>query len=314
MNKQQKIIALCASHIDSFERLSNLKQMICEWNSQEVKIPLFIGISVDDPFFISAFDYFDEAYVIYPTICFFISSEKKSQFQHYKQVYEKIKDIYSTENPYVVFTDDDDLWHPQRITHYAAALKETKTDVLRIPIYGELSEGKIISTNYQGTSGNYIEYVCKFRLFEQFLMTVSDFLLDHYLCDLCFVKFLRTNKNLVTKIDIPKDIWMYYYRGSEVSNKKNIKRVSYYLDYFTLDEILKNKIGIVKHFINDYSTFLLMYPKRTVKEKTKEKIIEGFLFFNRDYLKLNYSFFIHLYNHLSINKYFQNFIDSPEVI
>ena len=86
--------------------------MLESWRQQSFSLELSVSISFDP--------------VLRPRVnspvmhCLIISEQhtSRSQFQHYAHLVTLDFPV----NTHVMFTDDDDLWHPERSLHYAEAL------------------------------------------------------------------------------------------------------------------------------------------------------------------------------------------------
>ena len=86
--------------------------MLESWRQQSVGLELSVSISFDPVL---------RPRVNPPVMHYLIISEQptpRSQFQHFAHLVK----LDFPANTHVMFTDDDDLWHPGRSLHYAEAL------------------------------------------------------------------------------------------------------------------------------------------------------------------------------------------------
>lgn len=86
--------------------------MLETWRHQRFSLELSVSISFDPVL---------RPHVNPPVMHYLIISEQptpRSQFQHFAHL---VKFDFPA-NTHVMFTDDDDLWHPGRSLHYAEAL------------------------------------------------------------------------------------------------------------------------------------------------------------------------------------------------
>lgn len=60
----------------------------------------------------------------------YFHSERKSQFQHLKYIYDNLNKNIDRENNWICFCDDDDMYHPQRIAYLNYTLQILNTDAL----------------------------------------------------------------------------------------------------------------------------------------------------------------------------------------
>lgn len=117
-----KLIVLCASHIQSKQRLYYLNDMLNSWSNQSRPSILYISISYSN-------ELKDDVYELlakWHNINIFPSEEleiyiiqyrkRQSQFSHYTYLLQEYKE--ELKDKWIMFTDDDDLWNSNRILEY----------------------------------------------------------------------------------------------------------------------------------------------------------------------------------------------------
>lgn len=116
------IIILCASHIDSERRFSFLKEMIQSYIAGDhANFYISISFSISE---VEIKNYFKKLQEDGIPIYIFYQKEKMKQFEHYRFLSElEFPGDFARNpagepsgDPWIVFTDDDDTWHPQRIS------------------------------------------------------------------------------------------------------------------------------------------------------------------------------------------------------
>ena len=142
------IIALCASYINTEIRLKHFFLMLNSWIQQEYLIPpLLISTSiVDDKLyneFVNKLAVFNTNNKEVLSDIFFkvlISRRQINQFKHYSNILKKHPELIDL-NPWTLFTDDDDIWHPKRAAIYATTIQQliqinnTTIDHIDCPYY-----------------------------------------------------------------------------------------------------------------------------------------------------------------------------------
>ena len=199
----EPLIALCASHIDSERRLRHFRNMLESWKEQTINIPLYVSLSTEPMWNRLVLKRSLEA--TYPGLQVFTRSRKHSQFSHYKALTDELYD--ECPEAWVIFTDDDDLWHPLRALSYAGSLLQllgkeelnTTTDI-RTPAAHSFQRGlhadvqrwdqvDDLQIKAEGDR-NYIQQCCRFFHLKQFVDHCSQDLLNFPYCDVRFMTFV----------------------------------------------------------------------------------------------------------------------------
>src|SRR5258708_7789844 len=127
-----RIVCFCASHIDSEKRLARFKLMLKSWKEQNLPTgdlstwkrlaPLWISISYET----TELETLTESVILKMTdvpMLILKNKSRKTQFQHYLQLNKRIQkepgfESMSEKGIWVLFTDDDDTWHRDRLENY----------------------------------------------------------------------------------------------------------------------------------------------------------------------------------------------------
>ena len=311
------LICLCASHINSIERKEYFLNMIERWFNQNHKIELHISLSATDDinilYTINNLPKYDMLYIYY-------QKEKLSQFNHYKCL---LQSITNHDDPYVIFTNDNDLWHPDRSFYFFELITNYAQNMTygRIPYYYENdsyifnNNGKIICQ--VPNPGEYIEYICKLNIFRNFVNNATDLILNHYLADMFFLHYLRTKnkeRGFILKIDDPE--WMYYLRGTSKSiadkNNRNVIDSDFYKLYINIPSNLLSDPSFTYAQLNCMTLFFLCNADNDIIDK-KKMLNEYFQFMREyEYNPSKYSNIIKkLFFFLLTTSYFNEIINSP---
>jgi len=132
-----EIVALIASHISSKVRLSNfivcLRSIACQTHKPE---KLYISFYVEEDV-ASVEDVkgtLADVLVGIDTLLL-AQSQCHSQFEHFGCIVSALADRAAV-NPWLLFADDDDIWHPKRIEGYMRAIYQhasSRTDAVSLP-------------------------------------------------------------------------------------------------------------------------------------------------------------------------------------
>lgn len=114
-----------------------------------------------------------------------IQTSQLAQFEHYQRVMRHLRDDrgFGRSN-WLLFSDDDDLWHSERTEWY----KKTT----RMPKFYDCGVVRsLLDNGEQSTDGNYVDFAVQFSIFHEFFATIaSPEMLRHRFCDVRFKRFL----------------------------------------------------------------------------------------------------------------------------
>lgn len=232
-------VAFCACYIDDRRRLETLMCMICSWRAQTMSCPLHLAISVPDE---SMQEHVEEILTYAATIyksegavfSFQIHNERKSQFEGYKSLVDSFR-IALHAMQWIVFSDDADIWHPERIETYAKMCYKTNRHTPHINTIdcaicaesGRCQIDKAVKTaefadmmvkcgKAKIVKGNkYVTNCVRFERLALFMDSSTKELLTCPLADVRFKTFLTSDcdeKKRVVITPANEAIWMYYYR------------------------------------------------------------------------------------------------------
>ena len=176
-----KIVQLCASHIDSLDRLYKLEHNLK-------------GFVNDDTIFFIVSLSFDEEYITHvqdlqnkhPS-SLHVHLQRKSQFEHY--CFLASLEFDSGIEWWVMFFDDDDVCHPLRHKVYSQFIDNN--DIVYI------DECALYELNrpFEYCNQEYFAFACKLDIFRYFFIFNSNYLFAINGCDLIFRNYLRALPN-----------------------------------------------------------------------------------------------------------------------
>lgn len=204
------IHTLCASHISELKRLFLFEKMLNSVLSQTVKTTLHISISHskelenDTVKFIRKWSS--------SQIIFYKRKNVLAQFRHYSLLIEDLQEILDPDT-YILFTDDDDIWAPERIEVYLKCIKTHNEHTFIIS--NSIIRGKNINEGI--IEDKYNEYISICTTLKDAMTNITATFFKKRLESLVFdVEFYKTvssgcNSYLLDNID-NKVNWLYFYQ------------------------------------------------------------------------------------------------------
>lgn len=227
------VLCLCASHINNMTRLAYFGCMLKSWHDQidarkdPVKCKMIVLLSAADKRLYDGAVKIAEKYLEDDQLR--IWEVEGRQFEKYKVASERLlKELNA--NDWLIFTDDDDLWHKQRVEFFNFFTSDDHShDVVRVMRICEnlktvteqnytiaehidkaLAEDKLDIVDE--TQTNYVNYMVRFHVLHNFFTAVSPILLKHKYADMGFCQYLNTKFELPEVSMYNETNWMYYFR------------------------------------------------------------------------------------------------------
>lgn len=243
-----RFVCLLASVIQEERRLAFFRQLLDSVRAQLVKpdemiVSIFIDPSLEGD---NGDQFWQELFHDLPFVRVMRQKRKKRQFVQIAEMLGKVEDSPST---FVIFSDDDDLWHPRRVFEYCALYNDTRAKVgdAVMPRFSAMIILHAMKTNntkcpdHQGTSD--VDGMIRCRCVEmRFLpyeargdveyhhmavrpVVIKDFIAENgrmirhnRFADMVFRRFVVTYKpkECRTTYGCPPH-WMYFYRHCDSS-------------------------------------------------------------------------------------------------
>ena len=269
------LLCLCASHIDSENRIGRLFQMINSWKEQTIQVPLIISISFEIPrlelLFDSIYNKIDKLTIIK-------SKVKFRQFEHYFKLVAILEKAEIRDDRFIMFTDDDDLWSNKRSEIFTLTcnnIHDDKVTSVKVPSMvksidkfdigfdieldigsnikdytkpSDIDEGikygklKVENDINERMIEDYIKYAVRFYVLKNFVISSPVILISRY-ADMHFVKYIRTygkDKNTTLVVQIKNnDEWIYFYRyDKKTSHVSDVESYSGQYDFENCDQVM----------------------------------------------------------------------------
>jgi hypothetical protein len=248
------LVGVCGSHLDSVQRIGYLRAMLRSWAEQEHGIALYLSLSCEPGLEEEVSKEVERLQNAHPTLTMSRVETKRSQFQHYALITQRLlaEHTCNSDSVWVLFSDDDDIWHPRRTLEMYTNLKAmrhmrslTSTSACVLPYYLDCPGTANVLTWKQaedairrGTAT--IEYsprrsttelwlaACLLKHLADFIARSSDALLAHRYCDMCLSKYLFHSMGYGTaRCSLSGDAtWLYMHRGKNGLVKNTPKLAS----------------------------------------------------------------------------------------
>lgn len=217
-----RVRCLCASHIDDMMRMKYFFAMLdstCKQLTTSVDFQVIVRMWIS-PELRASFDVRMDAIrkmtieygIKCPLVIF--SNEPCSQFRHLSELVRFAKD-----DTWLMFTDDDDIWHPLRLQQYCilmqAAHAHGQLDITYVQAGAHYCTLRDMSSDIFASTHEHVDVALKSgklkmvhdvkipefwsmatrgKFARLFFQRIDDDLLDHGLCDRLFARFLALNK------------------------------------------------------------------------------------------------------------------------
>jgi len=186
------LLGLCASHINSEKRVPYVVKMLKSVAAQTTSLEgFYMRVSYGLPT--------DKLLEVRRAVRKAFKGCKGSlyevkgsftQFEHYKLLLERVVTERKL-NPkeakeWVIFSDDDDIWHPDRVTLYKHNLKPSLSERPNTRALRLWSR----SQTRRNSSGDYVDYTIPLWLFNEFITRVTPQVISHKFCDVLLTSFI----------------------------------------------------------------------------------------------------------------------------
>ncbi len=218
------LTVLIASHVDDPARLRWFQCCLESIARQTVSVAVEIAWSSD---IVGAQRLFDRVRDDFISLRTFQSDGRRSQFRHYET-------LSDGREGWILFSDDDDLWHPRRAEDYAifasvsgiltcsclhglsSATSKTTLAEIQPEDFEDVDRGvesgsaSVQNDRLDCKVANYTQLATSRRVLREFVARAGPLLDDRY-CDLAFSVFVRTYQPHNTAV-FKTVQWNYYYR------------------------------------------------------------------------------------------------------
>jgi hypothetical protein len=261
------LIVLCASHLDCPDRIEHLLEMIKCYITQSFKVPFFLSLSYN-PTLKEAIRELLKAFVQTQDklpFKFFVQKGHVTQWEHYKFLTTKVRDADVNSDPWIMFTDDDALWHPDRIGIYHMAVKSMKSpfDIIVVPgyTYGEEFINDPMDVD------KYFLCSCQLSKLKDFVNRCEPLHLAHQYCSAMFMRYLHSSSKRWTYDSTPTSFYTHRHMGDKITIKVPPTLYGVFLDVMDKYKFTKGECAIVWDFTELTTT--------TVFEPTAKRIAAG---------------------------------------
>jgi hypothetical protein len=204
------LVCLCASHLGTTSRSTKLLHLLSSVRERQTTLParIHISVSLDEKKLGEK-----ETTTIREALNkelkrwsgrlhVYAHKKQKSQFEHYAWLvaHAKLDDA-----GWVIFTDDDDTWHDDRVYEFDKLFTLPKSYTDRINAFRCLwktTAEKDAATTHRG---NYVEYAMPVMIVKAFFRGATEGMLQHPFCDVFFLQFVWACRSGQVAISLTQD-------------------------------------------------------------------------------------------------------------
>jgi hypothetical protein len=283
-----KLICLCSCHISCVIKIKWMDEMIESWKNQTHNIDLHINISLEDNIK-TIFEHYKNSKWNCNNLFFYIQEQKLSQFEHYKNLCDRIISIFGND-VWVIFTDDDDIWEKDRALYYNILInklyeqnKENEISHIQIPTlcvnYKDSFDNNYKVKNLKNIDDcneyckdnlDYWQFCCKIKYLKDYTEKCHPDLLKDGFCNLYFVKYFYNGKTQAFRwYTKDEKRFVYYWRGNggKKINKDDSNNIH------LLDNLKKNpEKMLIKMFFMKVKLNLNLNNSISDKKKIRKKL------------------------------------------
>lgn len=244
-----KLICLIASHINSIQRIDHFMKLLDSIDNQTMKVDVYISLSHDKK--ICGQNLNNLVHRLRTTHTLYLHEYPKKQFEHYTYLTSVIN---LPDHSWVIFSDDDDFWHPERVQSYAYAIEQAV-------LYNFMSDKIIFRTVRSLTRterpnleidridekslGEYFDSAVLLQDLKFFISNLTRDQRIHPYCDVLFNQYIFVRcgggKNKVICFEATN--YMYYYRDDNRYHH-NARALNNDKSKITRKDVIKNNMDL----------------------------------------------------------------------
>jgi glycosyltransferase involved in cell wall biosynthesis len=204
------VCIIVASHISNPKRIKYLIECLESLLSQTISISIYVSISfatteIREQFAIA---FSENKHLHNSMINIIVKTQKTPQMRHMEQLLELLK----TKHEWVMFCDDDDTYHKERVQTYIHTIVHSLHEIIGYPnkklagVY-ENEEG----INHRERRREYWCYCVRYDLLERFIHILLPYpdILDNKCCDVLFAEYLRRLNDEYVYAILPTTLYNY---------------------------------------------------------------------------------------------------------
>lgn len=209
---------IIASHISNPQRIKYLIECLESLLRQTVSIFIYVSISFETTELREQFAviFSENAHLHNPIMNVIVKSHKTPQMRHMEQ----LLDLLKPKHEWVMFCDDDDTYHKERVQIYLQTIVHSLNEIAQYPnkkfagVY-ENDEG----INHRERRREYWCYCVRYELLETFIHMLLPYpdILDNKCCDVLFAEYLRRLNDDYVYAIIPSTLYNYRQENNEDS-------------------------------------------------------------------------------------------------
>ena len=220
-----ELVAFLASHVGSEDRVAKLARCLASVDGAALD-GVYLSWSADEAVAADAAAVVDFFTSRIPGFAASRVEGRASQFEHFARLAFALGGDGGGD-AWVLFSDDDDVWHPDRATAYRAAANAARADAscvvcsrLARPAGGAAAPADAAAVAAAVAAGRaattdaydeYFSYCCRRRVLDAFFAVATDDLRRCQYCDVAWYRYLTSRE--ASRAFAPRDArnWLYFY-------------------------------------------------------------------------------------------------------
>ena len=248
------VCIIVASHISNSKRIKYLIECLESLLRQTISISIYLSISFETTELREQFAimFSENGHLHNPIMNIIVKSHKTPQMRHMEQLLDFLK----PKHEWVMFCDDDDIYHKERVQIYLQTIVHSMNEIAQYPnkkfagVY-ENDEG----INHRERRREYWCYCVKYELLEKFIHMLLPYpdILDNKCCDVLFAEYLRRLNDVYVYSIIPSTL--YNYRQDNNEDEYLDTEIEVYLHDIYLRTIVGSDFNTImqNEFLSEYS-------------------------------------------------------------
>lgn len=232
------IVVVLASHIDTDLRLTHLRSCLQSIRHQScMPQRMYVSASAADSLCMGLQETLTAARITLDGLgCdlrYTVGNQQLAQFQHFAALFADMAHLDGA-STWILCSDDDDLWHPQRVAVYMTAMKDRGpadmyecaiSAINRVDLPAGCWPAESQCTLLDSGTSNYFNLCASLNLWRRFLQEtpVEDLRGPYADVQLCY--WLRTAAAIWQLVEAPPGVWMYLWRQGEDGHEQHISRI-----------------------------------------------------------------------------------------
>jgi hypothetical protein len=276
--KSPQLICLIASHVNSLKRIERVLTLFSSIKKQSqmpTRTIMSMSSSLDKENSTAIQSVLEAAKEA--SVEVIQQAHALKQFEHYDFLTNLLKDY--SDNTWILFSDDDDIWHEDRIASYQQAISTVDEKCMTVKSLVCKRNDKIMKLAID-VLNCYVNYATRLSRLRLFMSGTSLQVKRHASCDLLFARFMALRVP-ITGFTTKEGNWMYDWTNDQSYQHNTQLADMKFDDTLTFDEGYKVMINELDYFmarsdkqdVDCWLSHMMRYYKRIYGTNMNEIIL-----------------------------------------